>query len=88
MSFVLVSSQILRNRPSIINLIEPYLRRRFYQGSVNGSLPQVAAAASRASQGSVLGPIHIVIYVDDLTDNMTIDHLLYANDVKFIVHRK
>ncbi len=46
----------------------------------------IQEAASGAPQGSVLGPILIVIYVDDLTDNMAIAHLLYAN-VKLIVHR-
>ncbi len=44
----------------------------------------MAEAASGVPQGSVLGPILIVIYVNDLTDNLTIDHLLYAGDVKFI----
>ncbi len=39
-------------------------------------------------QGSALGPILFVIYINDLTDNLTIDHLLYADDVKLIVRRK
>ncbi len=35
-------------------------------------------------------PILFVIYVTDLTDNLTIDHLLYADDVinKLIAPRK
>ncbi len=74
--------------PSVINRIESYLRRRSFQVSVNGSLSQVAEAASVVPQGSVLGPILFVIYVNDLTDNLTIDHLLYADDVKLIAPRK
>ncbi len=37
---------------------------------------------------SLLGLILFVIYVNDLTDNLTIDHLLYAEDVNLIAHRK
>ncbi len=52
--------------------------------SVNGSLLQVAKGASGVPQGSVLGSILFVIYVNELADNLTIDHLLYADDVKLI----
>ncbi len=31
------------------------------------------------------GPILFVIYVNDLIDNLTIDHLLYADDVKLLI---
>ncbi len=48
----------------------------------------MAEAASRVPQGSVLGPILYVIYINDITDNLTIDHVMYANDVKLIAPRK
>ncbi len=44
----------------------------------------MAEAVSGVPQGSVLGPILFVIYVNDLSDNLTVDHLLYADDVKLI----
>ncbi len=31
-----------------------------------------------------LGPILFVIYVNDLADNLMINHFLYANDVKLV----
>ncbi len=49
---------------------------------------QVAEAISGVPQGSVLGPILFEIYVNDLSDNLTIDHLPYADDVKLIVPPK
>ncbi len=74
--------------PSVINWIESYLRRRSFQVNVSGSLSQMAEAACEVLQGSVLGPILFVIYGNDLTDNLMIDHLLYADDVNLIAPRK
>ncbi len=48
----------------------------------------MADAASGVPQGSVLGLILFLNYVNDLTDNLTIDNLLYADDVKLITPRK
>ncbi len=48
----------------------------------------MAEAVSGVPHGLVLGPILFVIYVNDLSDNLTIDHLLYADDVKLIAPRK
>ncbi len=48
----------------------------------------MAEAVSGVPQGSVQGPILFVIYVKNLTDNLTIGHLLYADDVKLIAPRK
>ncbi len=75
---------MLRNRPSVLNWIKSYLQRRSFKVSVNGSLSQVAEAASGVPQDSELGPNLFVIYVNDLTDNLTIDHRLHADDVKLI----
>ncbi len=48
----------------------------------------MAEAVSGVPQGSVLGPILFVIYVNDVSDNLTIDHLLHGDDVKLIAPRK
>ncbi len=48
----------------------------------------MAEAASGVPQCSVLGPILFVIYVIDLTGNLTTEHLLYTDDVKLIAPRK
>ncbi len=45
-------------------------------------------AGSRVPQGSVLDTFLFVVYVNDLTDYPTIDHLLYADNVKLMAPRK
>ncbi len=52
--------------------------------NVNGTLSQMAEAISGVPQGSVIGPIPFVIYVNDLPDHLSVDSLLYADDVKLI----
>ncbi len=69
---------------SVVNWIESYFRRRSFEVTVNGSLSHAAEAASGVPQGSVLGPILFVIYVNELADNLAIDHPLYADNVKLI----
>ncbi len=61
------------------------LDRIIYPTTLLQSKRQRIAIANGVPQGSVVGVIHFVIYVNDLTDNLTIDHLLYADDVKLIV---
>ncbi len=48
----------------------------------------MAEAASGVTEGSVLGPFLFVIYVNDLSDYLTINYLLFSDDVKLIAPRK
>ncbi len=48
----------------------------------------MAEAANKVPQDLVQGPILFVTYVNDLADNLTADHLLYADDVNLIAPRK
>ncbi len=55
--------------------------------NVNGTLSQITEAISGVPQGSVVGPLLFVIYVTDLPDRLSLDSLIYADDVKFIAPR-
>ncbi len=71
--------------PLLISWVECFLSRRTVQVNVNGTLSEMAEAISDVLQGSVIGPMLFVIYVNDLPDHLSADSLLYADDVKLIV---
>ncbi len=52
--------------------------------NVSETLSQMAEAISGVPQGSVIGPILFVIYVNDQPQHLSADNLLYADDVKLI----
>ncbi len=47
----------------------------------------MAEAIRGVQQGSLIGPILFVIYINDLTDHLSADSLLYADDIKLIAPR-
>ncbi len=47
----------------------------------------MAVAARGAFRSSILDPILCFVYVTDFADSLTIDHLLYADEVKIIAPR-
>ena len=70
--------------PLIVEWITDYLRQRVQYVVVNGKSSNVTAVSSGVPQGSVLGPILFIIYVNDLLniDVRTGNKIrLYADDV-------
>ena len=67
--------------PSILRWIEGFLTGRKQQVCVNGSMYKWADVTS-APQGSVLGPILFVIYINDLPNEIKSDIYMFADDTK------
>ena len=62
--------------------ITDFLNGRTFQVRIERALSGPKAVRSGVPQGSVLGPLLFLIYINDLLDHITSPCLLYADDVK------
>lgn len=67
---------------NIIKWIEQFLSNRHQQVMVNGEVSSWRSVTSGIPQGSVLGPILFVLYINDLPDNVNSTAFLFADDTK------
>ena len=67
---------------SIINWIEQWLTDRRQRVVVDGEVSSWKSVLSGVPQGSVLGPILLLVYIDDLEEGVTGNVLKFADDTK------
>ena len=67
---------------NLVNWITSFLTNRKQRVKVNGIASSWANVLSGIPQGSVLGPILFVIYINDIVDNLTGTAYLFADDMK------
>ena len=65
-----------------LNWIKAFLSDRVQQICVNGSNSTWKLVTSGIPQGSVLGPILFVLYINDLPSNILSDVYMFADDTK------
>ena len=68
----------------ILKWVEAFLRDRSQVVRVNGEESFSASVVSGIPQGSVLGPLLFVIYINDLPDSINSDTLMFADDTKIL----
>ena len=66
----------------VINWIEEWLTHRRHRVIVDGEISNWKLVLSGVPQGSVLGPILFLIYINDLEDNISSKVLKFADDIK------
>ena len=67
---------------SLHRWIQSFLTGRIQRVSVNGQLSSEEAVLSGIPQGSVLGPLLFVIYINDLPTHLDCSTLMFADDTK------
>ena len=67
---------------NILEWINAFLTGRSQVVQINGVNSESAKVISGIHQGSVLGPLLFVVYINDLLDNINSTGLLFADDTK------
>ena len=70
----------------IIDWMESFLTGRKQQVCVNGAYSEWMPVTSGIPQGSVLGPLLFVLYINDMPDNITSPIYLFADDTKMFTN--
>ena len=69
-------------RPGLLPWIHAYLSNRTFCVRVGSSLSQQRPVLSGVPQGSILGPLLFLMYVNDLPRQISSKCLMYADDIK------
>lgn len=70
----------------LLRWITSYLSKRSQLVTVNGFFSSPVAVSSGVPQGSHLGPLMFVVFINDLVDRLSCPALLYADDLKIFAN--
>ena len=83
---LLVKLEYYGIRGNTLQWIDSFLRSRTQRVVVDAEMSDVAPVTSGVPQGSVLGPILFLVYINDMPESITSTSRLFADDT--IVYRK
>ncbi len=73
--------------PKINRWVEQFLSNRTFRVKLGDRHSSEGVVKSRVLQGSVLGPLLLMIFINDVADELTCNHLFFADDAKLIAPR-
>ena len=65
---------------SLLSLTESFLSNRFHRVLLNGQTSEWLSVKAGVPQGSILGPLFFLIYINDLSDDIVSTVKLFADD--------
>ena len=87
---LLAKLRLIGVRGEILDWISSFLSERVMRVSALGLLSQPRDVLSGVPQGSVLGPLLFLVYINHVGANLTCDYKIFADDLKIYacVHRR
>ena len=75
---------------NLLNLLSNFLRNRKQRVVLNGQTSSWADVNAGVPQGSILGPLLFLIYINDLADGLSSNAKLFADDISLfsVVHNQ
>ncbi len=73
--------------PKIYRWVEEFLNNRTFRVKLGDHHSSEGAVKSGVPQGSVLGPLLFLIFINELADELRCNHLFFADDVRLIAPR-
>ena len=73
---------------NLFNILTDFLKERKQRVVLNGQHSKWSNISAGVPQGSILGPLLFLIYINDLPDNLSSNPKLFADDTSFfsVVH--
>ena len=73
---------------NLLKLLEDFLKKRKQRAVLNGQVSTWKNINAGVPQGSILGPLLFLIYINDLTEGLTTNVKLFADDTSLfsVVH--
>ena len=69
---------------NLLNLLKSFLSNIFQRVALNGQCSSWSSVLAGVPQGSILGPLLFLIYVNDLPENLQSAVKLFADDISLL----